>query len=256
MNFLVTGNTDVGLVKKTNQDSLSIKVINTKQGKMVLAVLCDGMGGLQKGEVASASLIYEFDRWCRQDFSVLTENRISNSEICKQWENIVKQMNNRIMNYGKENDVRLGTTVTAILLTQEYYYIMNVGDTRAYEISDKMIQLTNDHSLVAREVALGHLTPEEAEHDKRRNVLLRCVGATETAEPDMFFGKTKKNAVYMLCSDGFRHEISPYELYEAFKPEKMIDEKTMNEKSIELIELNKERKERDNISVILIKTTD
>lgn len=55
MNFLVSANTDVGTVKTTNQDSLDIKVLNTVQGKMVFAILCDGMGGLANGEVASAA---------------------------------------------------------------------------------------------------------------------------------------------------------------------------------------------------------
>ena len=65
MNFIVTGNTDIGLTKSTNQDSLFIRVFNTQQGKMVLAVICDGMGGLQKGEVASASVIRAFEEWSR-----------------------------------------------------------------------------------------------------------------------------------------------------------------------------------------------
>ena len=62
--------------------------------------------------------------------------------------------------------------------------------------------------MVAREVELGHITPEEAEKDYRRSVLLQCVGASDQVYPDMFFGTTRLNAVYMLCSDGFRHEIT------------------------------------------------
>ncbi|MEE3458276.1 MAG: serine/threonine-protein phosphatase, partial [Candidatus Faecousia sp.] len=65
MNYIVTANTDIGISKNTNQDSVSLKVMNTPQGRMALAVLCDGMGGLAKGEVASASLLRAFDRWAR-----------------------------------------------------------------------------------------------------------------------------------------------------------------------------------------------
>ena len=72
MNFIVTGNTDIGLTKSTNQDSMSIKIINTKQGRMVLVVLCDGMGGLDKGEVASASVVRAFDKWVREALPELT----------------------------------------------------------------------------------------------------------------------------------------------------------------------------------------
>ena len=63
MNFIVSANTDIGITKSTNQDSLSVKVINTPLGRMTFAILCDGMGGLAKGEVASASVIRAFDQW-------------------------------------------------------------------------------------------------------------------------------------------------------------------------------------------------
>lgn len=61
--FLIGAQMDIGNVKKTNQDSLSVKILNTAQGKMMFAVLCDGMGGLAKGEVASASVVRAFDNW-------------------------------------------------------------------------------------------------------------------------------------------------------------------------------------------------
>ena len=81
MNYIISANTDVGIVKKTNQDSLTVKVINTKQGKMVLAVLCDGMGGLAKGEVASASVIHAFDRWTQEQLPSLCETKIEDAVI-------------------------------------------------------------------------------------------------------------------------------------------------------------------------------
>ena len=71
MNFIVSANTDIGIVKDTNQDSLSVKVINTPIGRMSFAVLCDGMGGLAKGEVASASVIRAFDTWAKQELPSL-----------------------------------------------------------------------------------------------------------------------------------------------------------------------------------------
>ena len=72
-----------------------------------------------------------------------------------------------------------------MLLTQTRYYIMNVGDSRAYELTDGLKQLTNDQTFVAREVALGNMTPEQALVDERRNVLLQCVGASDEVYPDM-----------------------------------------------------------------------
>ena len=254
MNFIVSAKTDVGNVKSTNQDSLSVKVLNTSQGRMVFAVLCDGMGGLEKGEVASASLVQAFDHWVNAILPVLLNEPLSDFVIQKQWEQIVADQNNLIKNYGVRHGVKLGTTVVAILLTQDRYYILNVGDSRAYEIVSSMKQLTTDQTFVAREVALGNMTPEAALTDERRNVLLQCVGASDEIYPEMLFGNVCENAVYMLCSDGFRHEVHEDEMFAKFRPDVLYDAYTMDKHSVELIELNKFRKERDNISVVLIRT--
>jgi len=254
VNFIVSATTDIGLTKSTNQDSLSVKVINTPQGRMTFAILCDGMGGLEKGEVASASVIQAFDNWVHNSLPVLCESPLEDSIIREQWNNIITEQNNTIKNYGARQGVKLGTTAVIMLLTQTRYYVMNVGDSRAYEITDVMKQITNDQTFVAREVALGNMTEEEALTDERRNVLLQCVGASDDVYPDMFFDDTKSNAIYMLCSDGFRHEISSDEIFEKLQPAVLFDDATLQKNTEELIELNKMRKERDNISVVLVRT--
>lgn len=254
MDFIISANTDIGLRKKTNQDNLSVKTINTKQGKMVFAILCDGMGGLEKGEVASASVVQKFNSWVVNELPILSEKIIEDYDIRNQWETIAKEQNEQIKNYGAKQGVKLGTTVVVMLITQTRYYVMNIGDSRAYEISNCVKQLTKDHTFVAREVELGNMTPEQAESDERRSVLLQCIGASENVYPDMFFGDVNNNAVYMLCSDGFRHEITTDEMYECFNPYVLNNNNVMNENAIRLIELNKQRMEQDNISVILIRT--
>lgn len=254
MNFIVTGNTDVGLTKSTNQDSLLMKVVNTPQGRMVLVVLCDGMGGLAKGEVASASVIRAFDQWAKVDLPQLCASPIEDPAIRSQWEAIIAEQNNKIKAYGAGLGIKLGTTVTAMLITQTRYYLLNVGDTRAYEIFNGIRQLTVDQTFVEREVKLGHMTEEQARNDERRSILLQCVGASDDVYPDMFFGDSQTNAVYMFCCDGFRHEITPEEMLDKFQPDKLLDENMMNQASLSLIELNKQRQERDNITVALVRT--
>ncbi len=254
MNFIVTGNTDIGLTKSTNQDSLSMKVMSTPQGRMVLAVLCDGMGGLAKGEVASASVIRAFDEWSRTRLPELCNGPIEDYLIRNEWDAIIQSQNQKIQAYGGRLGIKLGTTVTAMLLTQTRYYILNVGDSRAYELFQGIRQITKDQTVVAREVELGLLTEEQAKTDERRSVLLQCVGASESVYPEMFFGDAQVNAVYMLCCDGFRHEITPEEIYQYLQPGVLYDENGMNQNSKYLIELNKQRQERDNITVALVRT--
>ncbi len=254
MNFIVSATTDIGLTKSTNQDSYNVRVFSTKQGKMVLAVLCDGMGGLAKGEVASASLVNAFCKWADYKLPILCESEIADSVIRSDWVGIATEYNEKIKSYAASSGTNMGTTLTAMLLTERRYYIINVGDTRAYEISDAVKVLTKDQTVVAREVELGNLTPEEAEQDSRRSVLLQCIGASDEVYPDMFFGETKVNVVYMLCSDGFRHEITEDEIYQYLNPNVMVDADRMKQNMDALIELNKQRQERDNISVVSIRT--
>lgn len=254
MNFIISANTDIGISKDTNQDSLSTMVFQTPQGPMAFSVLCDGMGGLDKGEVASASVVNAFRQWALETLPGLCEKPLEDAVIRSQWEAIVDGQNRTIKAYGARQGVRLGTTVVAMLLTQSRYYLLNVGDSRAYALTDGLHQLTTDQTFVAREMALGHMTAEEAAVDSRRNVLLQCVGASDEVYPDLFFGDVAKDAVYLLCSDGFRHEITEQEIYEKLQPGLLLNDGIMQENSRSLIELNKQRQERDNISVALVRT--
>lgn len=254
MNFIISANTDIGIAKSTNQDSLSVKIINTPQGNMAFGLLCDGMGGLSKGEVASASVIRAFDKWIAKDLPLLCKAPIDEEKLKEQWTQILREQNHIIGAYGTHHGVRMGTTAVVMLLTQTRYCVMNVGDSRAYELTEDLKQITKDQTFVEREVDLGHITAEQAETDERRSVLLQCVGASSVVNPDMFCDDVKENAVYMMCSDGFRHEITPQEIYDKLNPQVLQDSDAMSKHATELIELNKSREERDNISVLMIKT--
>ncbi len=255
MDFIVAAATDIGLTKKTNQDSYCVRIYNTLQGKLVFAILCDGMGGLAKGEVASASVISAFLNWADTRLPELTFEALREEDIRKEWTKLAVRYNEKIKYYGACCGVALGTTLTAILLCEDQYFIINVGDSRAYEISDTVRVLTKDQSFVAREIELGHMTLEEAKTDPRRNVLLQCIGASDEVVPDFYFGKTKRDTVYMLCSDGFRHEVSNDELLRFLQPRQMLSEERMENRIVSLIELNKQRKERDNITAVCVKTS-
>ena len=108
---------------------------------------------------------------------------------------------------------------------------------------------------MAREVERGNITLEEAKRHPRRNVLLQCVGASPNMQPVITESVLEKDTVYMLCSDGMYHELIDNEFYEFFNPIVNIKEKVMNENCKAAVELVKNRMEKDNISVILIRTS-
>lgn len=255
MNFMVAAHSDVGIRKSTNQDSVLIKVADTDYGKVCLAVICDGMGGLAKGEVASATMIRIFSKWFQEDFPEMLYRGVNPDELRSQWEVLILDANYKLSQYGDENNARLGTTAVALLIVDDKYYIINVGDSRAYMLDDSLHQLTKDQTYVQREMDMGRMTYEESLRDPQRNVLLQCVGASSYIEPDFYLGKVPDNAVFALCSDGFRHVITEEEIYQNMSPYVLNTEGQMIEAAVRLVELDKYRREDDNISVALIRTS-
>lgn len=253
MQYIGSAVTDIGISKKTNQDSACIKIANTeKYGQAALAVLCDGMGGLDKGELASATVIRAFSQWFEQDFPSHL-NHLSMKSIIIEWNKMIKELNDRIGSYGKQFDVRMGTTLTAVLMINNKYIAAHVGDSRLYEITNEVKQLTEDQTFVAREISRGNMTPEAGAKDSRRNMLLQCVGASKNVTAQILQGSVKSGCVFMLCSDGFRHVLSDEEIYESFEPSKIADVLAMEQSSRDLIRLIKNRQEKDNITVALLK---
>lgn len=259
MEFLSVLHSDVGIKKNTNQDSVLIKEASTDYGKVMLAIVCDGMGGLAKGEVASASLIRAFSNWFEKDFPEILYNRRNVDGILKiELENalnaLVLEVNEKIASYARQYHSTMGTTAAVLLMVEGKYYTMNVGDSRIYKITDsEMLQLTKDQTFVQKEMDLGRMTPEEAMVHPQRNVLLQCVGASEIILPEFTSGEYQSGDVYMLCSDGFRHLITTEEFRKVIVPAKLTNEDEMRDAAVYFTELNKSRQEKDNISVLLLK---
>ncbi len=253
MGFLTAYNTDVGTRKKTNQDSMLIMQADTPKGEVLLAAMCDGMGGLAKGEVASAAMVRSLESWFRNSLPLLLKEGFSRDALHRQWQNLVDDTSTLIANYGRDAHVSLGTTCAALLILENHYYLMNIGDSRIYKISDNIYQLTKDQTYVQREIDMGRMTEEEALYDPKRSVLLQCIGASNEVLPQFEEGDASAGEVFMLCCDGFRHVILPGEFYQAFYPPYMNSEELMAQRIGDLIRLNIERNEDDNISAILIK---
>lgn len=255
MEYIAAYHTDVGITKKTNQDSLAIKVVETRLGKVAFAIVCDGMGGLAKGELASKEVIMAFCDWFDNTLvDDIEAGRFEEANLVTQWNDIVQTQNKRLGQYGEENHIQLGTTVSAMLIINNKYYTVHVGDSRIYQLAADVTQLTSDQTFIAREIAAGRMTPEQAKTDPRRSVLLQCVGASPVVEPEYRKGDVYSNVVYMLCSDGFRHQITPEEMLEKIGPNAVYNEEQMKYGCIYLTELVKNRRETDNITVVLIKT--
>ena len=246
MNYLIAAQTDIGPVKKTNQDSYCIQTARSKQyGNLLFAVVCDGMGGLKKGEVASATVVARFTDWFAQSLPILLSQRTMDFALLrKEWTHLLNRLNADIGNYGLDHNISLGTTVVAALCIGNKLYVVNIGDSRLYKIQNNVSRLTQDQSLVAREISAGKLAPDQEEKDTRRNVLLQCVGASQVLQPEF----------YLLCTDGFRHEIQEEELLGLLSPRVVRSERGMQDVLVEIIGLLQQRNEQDNMTGVAFKT--
>lgn len=251
MHFSYIADTDVGITKTTNQDSILVKHGKYSGGEILMAIICDGMGGLSKGELASATVIRAFARWFDEELAYELEH-LDMQVIGYKWSLKLRDLNMHIHEHAQQSNISMGTTFTGILFIGNEYVITHVGDTRIYHIDDQLTQLTEDQTFIAREIKKGTLTLEQARTDKRRHMLLQCVGASDDLEPQIILGRQEKGT-YMLCSDGFYHEISNREMFDFFRLQHLVNAETMQSSARYLIDLAKQRQEKDNISVILIK---
>ncbi len=251
MKYTATADTDIGISKTTNQDSILIKHAVFNDTEILMSIICDGMGGLSKGELASAEVIRAFSKWFDREFPKELE-RLDMQVIGSKWSLMLKDLNDHILAYGTAGGFSLGTTFSGMLCVGDRYVIVHVGDTRIYHIGSEMKQLTEDQTFVAREIRRGTMTEAQARTDRRRNLLLQCVGASKMVTPQVLVGQVERGA-YMICSDGFRHEISNQEMFSSLNPINLHNKEAMHGNVRYLIEQVKSRRERDNISVILVK---
>ncbi len=269
MKFRGAGATNVGTTKKTNQDSYLIKVAETEMGDVALVAVCDGMGGLAKGELASAEVVRSLSKWFENKLPILLETLATSvegleSSVKGQWSGLVQDLNIEIMRFGTTDQINLGTTLTAMLFVGGRYSILHVGDSRAYEITESEVtQLTNDQTYVAQEIAAGRMTEEEARVHPRRNVLLQCIGSSVEVVPEITHGTLNKEATYLVCSDGFRHVLEEGELAGTFNKKELKNlwknkdgksEKKVSKKIEDVIEEVMKRGEQDNITAVVLES--
>ncbi|MBR6241968.1 MAG: serine/threonine-protein phosphatase [Ruminococcus sp.] len=252
MRYIAAAQTDIGTVKDTNQDSYCLKTASSKYGRTALILVCDGMGGLSKGELASSEVVRTFSEWF--------ENELPNELGEWNWKRMaaivtskIKLLNKKIIDYGKKYDIQLGTTATGMLVFGTKYMIFHVGDSRLYKFSYQLQILTEDHTFINRELKKGAITPEQAKTHPKRNALVQCIGVAGRVDPDITFGSLENNVNYLICSDGFRHAVSEKELFDNLSPNIVTTRTAMTKKMADLIETIKERGERDNITAAMFR---
>ena len=221
-----------------NEDSISLQEVRVKGEKVVFAVVCDGIGGLDYGEVASGFVTERMTEWFYKEALMMLKRHKGRRKIEKAGLRVLYACNEEMVRFGTEMGVKLGTTVTALLCKGRYYYLWHSGDGRAYRIKRKgfkgeIKQLTRDHVF-------------------KNGILVRCVGSFEWRRPDVRSGYMIGKNVFLLCSDGFRNRIGEERLKEALHPDLLQTRGQMAMHLREIALYVKQRGEKDNISAIAI----
>lgn len=254
MKILLASCNDVGVKKQINQDSYCVRAAETPEGTVVMIVVCDGVGGLSGGELASADVVRAFVDWFEQELPC-TGAYADIESVRVRWEGILRERNEKISAYGQSIGSRLGTTFTALFLNaQGDYLVGSVGDSRAYRITEEAISaVTRDHTVAAQAVRDGAMTEAEARISRKRNVLTQCVGATPVLRADYFTGTVCTGETWLLCSDGFCNRIDTKEMQGVLSRSPLATEKEMDALVAELVERCKSRGEADNITAVAMR---
>jgi len=239
------GRTDKGIVRKDNQDYFQIEQLHGD--KLILCVVCDGMGGASAGDVASRLATETFIQTLSDQPSALLDEELVGAALRD-----AMMAANRVVY--EEAKIRpeykgMGTTLVGAVIREERAHIINVGDSRAYHISgETLVQITKDHSLVELMVARGDITREEAQTHTSRNLITRALGTEKKVGHDLFTVDLKPEDRLLFCSDGLTDRISDEEILQETSsyddPDKCCEM---------LIHLSLARGGSDNITALIVR---
>ena len=250
LHYHYAGMTNTGMVRDHNEDAYMLPAetdpdVLAQKGH--LYILADGMGGHQKGEIASAITIETVN----QEYYTRHNNHTSEmpkDTIADALAEAIQTANQQVMNATQGG----GTTIIASVLYSDTIVSMNVGDSRAYLLRDgKLRLLSKDHSLVSRLVEMGKITEEEALSHPRRNVLYQALGQGSDLEIYTVTEKIQLNDVIILCSDGLWGEIGDQAITDVLT--------TVSNPLVaaqQLIDMANQSGGPDNITAIIIKVSD
>lgn len=238
----VVAKTDIGLKRTENQDRVKISVL---ANDVIVAVLCDGMGGQNAGSEASELAVnIIFDRIILGYRTNSEKNSIRNLLV-----SAVSAANAVIFDIAEQDSskIGMGTTCVAALVTEKTAHFVNVGDSRAYIIEDdSIIQVTSDHTVVRLLYEQGRIEEKDIKLHPQRNYITKAVGVSLKVEPDYFETSIKKQSKILLCSDGLSNYCTNDEICQ------IVENEEFEKASALLIELALEHGGNDNITIALI----
>lgn len=233
--------TDVGKVRLTNEDQA---VALTNASGNVLLIVCDGMGGQKKGDLASSLAVHTIVS------SFKNRKGFINTYFAKMWVSKIVRTANRCIyeqSQSNENYRGMGTTLVMLLIVKDIAILANVGDSRCYFLKNHhdLVQMSEDQSYVAYLLRTGQIAPQEALVHPKRHVLMNALGIYPSASVDIKV-IPYLNEEILLCSDGLYNNVPPDDITAVMKGNDSIEQKVN-----ELIAIGNKNGGSDNIAVVL-----
>ncbi len=242
------GKTDVGIKRKNNQDSFAV----FSKSDYFCAIVCDGMGGVKGGNVASGLAVKTFATAIKKAFSAKSADDFDELEIKRLMKSAVDEANHAIYekSLGSPELEGMGTTLVAVLVCLCGTFAVNIGDSRLYRQIDGIIQqISTDHSFVQYLIEKGDITPDEAANHPNKNIILRALGVNDSVEGDYF--RIDNYDRLLLCTDGLTNHVSNSRIAEiisgAYNPKKT----SLKARTEKLIAEANEGGGLDNITAVL-----
>lgn len=238
----IVAKTDIGLKRSSNQDSYAAGEL---PGSVAWAVVCDGVGGVSGGNVASTTAV----KIISERISATYRQGMGFNSIRNMLTSAIYAANISVYDMAKDNPELsgMGTTVVVAIVVDGTVCIAHAGDSRAYILSDKKLrQLTKDHSFVQEMVDNGNLTPDQAKVDPRKNIITRALGVDEEISIDFCEDEIAENDVLIISTDGLTNYVEQDEIYELTSDGKFF------EYAERLVNRANENGGGDNITVVTI----
>ena len=239
--------TDVGQVRTVDEDSILAADlsfgVNSESSKFLLLAVADGMGGHAKGEEASKIALNAIT-------GAVIPDLLNNTPFTKILEKGIQNANQDILDYTAENPEAsgMGTTSVCAVVKDNQIHLANVGDSRAYRVSDDEIcRVTKDHSYVQALIDEGEITEEQAREHPRKNEITRAVGIMPSIEVDTMKLTLDSDESLLLCCDGVIAHLSDDDIHKIIR-----DSPDPQTACQEIVDMANERGGSDNISLIIL----
>jgi serine/threonine protein phosphatase PrpC len=247
MNYEFCIRTDPGLARENNEDSVAV------DEESRLAILADGMGGYNAGEIASGMattfIKSELGRWVGQAGRSANPREVRRAmEIC------VDNANRSIFNAANSNPQYsgMGTTLVLGVFAEGRLVLGHIGDSRCYRLRGSQLdQITKDHSLLQEQMDAGLITPEQAATSTNKNLVTRALGVEDAVLLEVNEHKVEPGDIYMMCSDGLSDMVDDEGIAKI-----LVQDVPLEQKVAMLIDAANANGGRDNISVLVALATE